>query len=53
LTSSSSGGKSPLMFGGQGRVPLVVREPIGMWRSSAALAFPIARGWYAHIPGRS
>ena len=28
--------KARYMFGGQTRVPLVVREPIGMWRSSAA-----------------
>ncbi len=28
--------KARFMFGGQARVPLVVREPIGMWRSSAA-----------------
>src|SRR5215813_9371429 len=28
--------KARYMFGGQGRVPLVARQPIGMWRSSAA-----------------
>src|SRR4029434_4119862 len=27
--------KARFMFGGQGRVPLVVREPIGLWCSSA------------------
>ena len=31
------GGEGALqMFGGQARVPLVARQPIGMWRSSAA-----------------
>ena len=39
------------MFGGQGRVPLVVREPIGMWRSSAAQHSQSLEGWYTHIPG--
>ena len=28
--------KARFMFGGQARVPLVVREPFGLWRSSAA-----------------
>jgi pyruvate dehydrogenase E1 component beta subunit len=43
--------KARFMFGGQGRVPLVVREPIGMWRSSAAQHSQSLEGWYAHIPG--
>ena len=43
--------KARYMFGGQGRVPLVVREPIGMWRSSAAQHSQSLEGWYAHIPG--
>ena len=38
-------------LGGQGRVPLVVREPIGMWRSSAAQHSQSLEGWYTHIPG--
>jgi pyruvate dehydrogenase E1 component beta subunit len=43
--------KARYMFGGQGRVPLVVREPIGMWRSSAAQHSQSLEGWYTHIPG--
>ena len=39
------------MFGGQGRVPLVVREPMGMWRSSAAQHSQSLEAWYAHVPG--
>lgn len=43
--------KARYMFGGQGRVPIVVREPIGMWRSSAAQHSQSLEAWYAHIPG--
>jgi pyruvate/2-oxoglutarate/acetoin dehydrogenase E1 component len=43
--------KARYMFGGQGRVPLVVREPIGMWRSSAAQHSQSLESWYTHIPG--
>jgi pyruvate dehydrogenase E1 component beta subunit len=43
--------KARFMFGGQGRVPMVVREPIGMWRSSAAQHSQSLESWYAHIPG--
>jgi acetoin:2,6-dichlorophenolindophenol oxidoreductase subunit beta len=43
--------KARYMFGGQTRVPLVVREPIGMWRSSAAQHSQSLEAWYAHIPG--
>ncbi len=43
--------KARYMFGGQGRVPLVVREPIGMWRSSAAQHSQSLEAWYAHMPG--
>ncbi|MFN9574518.1 MAG: alpha-ketoacid dehydrogenase subunit beta [Betaproteobacteria bacterium] len=43
--------KARFMFGGQARVPLVVREPIGMWRSSAAQHSQSLESWYAHIPG--
>jgi pyruvate dehydrogenase E1 component beta subunit len=43
--------KARFMFGGQGRVPLVAREPIGMWRSSAAQHSQSLEAWYAHIPG--
>lgn len=43
--------KARYMFGGQTRVPLVVREPIGLWRSSAAQHSQSLEAWYAHIPG--
>jgi acetoin:2,6-dichlorophenolindophenol oxidoreductase subunit beta len=43
--------KARFMFGGQGRVPLVVREPVGMWRSSAAQHSQSLEAWYAHVPG--
>ncbi len=43
--------KARFMFGGQMRVPLVVREPVGMWRSSAAQHSQSLEAWYAHIPG--
>jgi pyruvate dehydrogenase E1 component beta subunit len=43
--------KARFMFGGQGRVPLVVRQPIGMWRSSAAQHSQSLEAWYVHVPG--
>lgn len=43
--------KARFMFGGQMRAPMVVREPIGMWRSSAAQHSQSLESWYAHIPG--
>lgn len=43
--------KARFMFGGQMRVPLVAREPIGMWRSSAAQHSQSLEAWYTHIPG--
>lgn len=43
--------KARFMFGGQARVPLVVRQPIGMWRSSAAQHSQSLESWYTHIPG--
>lgn len=43
--------KARFMFGGQMRVPLVVREPVGMWRSSAAQHSQSLEAWYVHIPG--
>jgi pyruvate dehydrogenase E1 component beta subunit len=43
--------KNRYMFGGQGRVPLVVRQPSGMWRSSAAQHSQSLEAWYAHVPG--
>ncbi len=43
--------KNRFMFGGQGRVPIVVRQPIGMWRSSAAQHSQSLENWYVHVPG--
>ncbi|MEQ8429807.1 MAG: alpha-ketoacid dehydrogenase subunit beta [Silicimonas sp.] len=43
--------KARFMFGGQMRVPLVVRQPVGIWRSSAAQHSQSLEAWYAHIPG--
>jgi len=43
--------KARFMFGGQTRVPMVVREPIGMWRSSAAQHSQSLEAGYAHVPG--
>jgi len=43
--------KARFMFGGQVRVPMVVREPIGMWRSSAAQHSQSLESWYVHVPG--
>jgi pyruvate dehydrogenase E1 component beta subunit len=39
------------MFGGQGRVPLVARMPIGLWTASAAQHSQSLEAWFAHIPG--
>ncbi len=33
------------------RGPLVARQPVGMWRSSAAQHSQSLEAWYAHIPG--
>lgn len=43
--------KARFMFGGQARVPLVVRQPVGMWRSSAAQHSQSLEAWYVHVPG--
>ena len=43
--------KARFMFGGQSRAPMVIRKPMGMWRSSAAQHSQSLEGWYAHIPG--
>jgi pyruvate dehydrogenase E1 component beta subunit len=43
--------KARNMLGGQTTVPLVVREPMGMWRSSAAQQSQSLEAWYNHIPG--
>lgn len=43
--------KNRFMFGGQGRVPMVVRMPIGIWDSSAAQHSQTLESWFAHTPG--
>lgn len=43
--------KARYMFGGQTRVPVVIRQPIGMWRSSAAQHSQSLESWYVHVPG--
>jgi pyruvate/2-oxoglutarate/acetoin dehydrogenase E1 component len=43
--------KNRYMFGGQGRVPLVVRMPIGLWTASAAQHSQSLEAWFVHIPG--
>ena len=43
--------KARYMFGGQGRVPMVMRMPIGLWSGSAAQHSQSLEAWFAHIPG--
>jgi pyruvate dehydrogenase E1 component beta subunit len=43
--------KNRYMFGGQGRVALVARMPIGIWSASAAQHSQSLEAWFAHIPG--
>ena len=43
--------KNRFMFGGQGRVPLVARMPIGIWGASAAQHSQSLEAWFAHMPG--
>jgi hypothetical protein len=43
--------KNRFMFGGQGRVPMVVRMPIGIWDASAAQHSQSLEAWFAHVPG--
>lgn len=43
--------KNRFMFGGQGRVPLVARLPIGIWTASAAQHSQSFESWFAHVPG--
>ncbi len=43
--------KARFMFGGQSRAPMVIRKPMGMWRSSAAQHSQSLESWYVHIPG--
>ena len=43
--------KNRYMFGGQGRVPVVARMPIGIWSASAAQHSQSLEAWFAHLPG--
>jgi len=43
--------KARYMFGGQGRVALVARMPIGIWSGSAAQHSQSLEAWFAHTPG--
>jgi pyruvate/2-oxoglutarate/acetoin dehydrogenase E1 component len=43
--------KARFMFGGQGRVALVARMPIGLWSGSAAQHSQSLEAWFAHVPG--
>jgi len=43
--------KARFMFGGQSRAPMVIRKPIGLWRSSAAQHSQSLESWYVHVPG--
>ena len=43
--------KNRFMFGGQGRVPMVMRMPIGIWDASAAQHSQSLEAWFAHVPG--
>jgi pyruvate/2-oxoglutarate/acetoin dehydrogenase E1 component len=44
--------KNRFMFGGQGRVPMVARMPIGIWDASAAQHSQSLEAWFAHCAGR-
>jgi pyruvate dehydrogenase E1 component beta subunit len=43
--------KARFMLGGQARVPLVARMPIGLWSGSAAQHSQSLEAWFAHVPG--
>lgn len=43
--------KNRFMFGGQGRVPTVIRMPIGIWSASAAQHSQSMESWFMHLPG--
>lgn len=43
--------KNRFMFGGQGRVPMVMRMPGGIWSGSAGQHSQSLEAWFAHIPG--
>lgn len=43
--------KARYMFGGQAKVPLVLRAPDGMTRQGAAQHSQAVEAWFTHIPG--
>jgi pyruvate dehydrogenase E1 component beta subunit len=43
--------KARYMLGGQTRVPLVARLPIGIWSAAAAQHSQSLESWFAHVPG--
>jgi acetoin:2,6-dichlorophenolindophenol oxidoreductase subunit beta len=43
--------KNRFMFGGQGRVPLLARLPVGIWTASAAQHSQSLEAWFVHLPG--
>ncbi|MCP5369047.1 MAG: alpha-ketoacid dehydrogenase subunit beta [Hyphomicrobiales bacterium] len=43
--------KARFMLGGQVRVPLVVRQPMGIWPALAAQHSQSLEAWYTHVPG--
>jgi acetoin:2,6-dichlorophenolindophenol oxidoreductase subunit beta len=43
--------KARYMFGGQRRVGLVARMPVGLWSGSAAQHSQSLEAWFAHVPG--
>ena len=43
--------KNRYMFGGQGRVPLVMRQACGIGHSTAAQHSQSLESWYVHVPG--
>ena len=43
--------KARYMLGGQARVPLVARLPIGLWSGSAAQHSQSLEAWFTHVPG--
>ncbi|MDA0786033.1 MAG: alpha-ketoacid dehydrogenase subunit beta [Proteobacteria bacterium] len=47
----NQGAKARYMFGGQGRVPMVARMPIGIRGGIAAQHSQSPEAWYAHTPG--
>jgi pyruvate dehydrogenase E1 component beta subunit len=43
--------KNRYMFGGQGRVSMLMRLPNGIWQGSAAQHAQSLEAWFVHIPG--